>query len=148
MQTDLLDREEPQAYTLRRMASTLESLNVRIARLAIGLGISLDSDDDLVRAMSAGAVSSVAHERRCAPERRDCAGTGRGADRRLSHQRVELRGLLVLRYGVETRCVQQVGVDTARQMLIEIESDLERGGFKPGVDGMSFDRLPKTLENF
>lgn len=141
MQTEPPASENSRVEPLRQMASAIEALNARIARLAIGLGVSLDSNDDVVSAMTWLAPSSVAQERRVAPERREVVRMDRGSGRRVAHQREELRGLLVLRYGVETRYVEQVGVIATQQILIEVEAHLVRDGFKPGADGINLDRL-------
>lgn len=125
------------------MESSIEALNARIARLAIGLGVSLKSDDEVVRVMSRQQVVRVSHERRVGLERRDASRAGSGSERRVAHQWEELRGLLVLRYGVETRYVDEVGVTATRQILVEAEAHLERAGFKPGADGVHLDRLFK-----
>lgn len=143
MPTEPPTSENSRVEPLRQMASAIEALNARIARLAIGLGVSLDSNDDVVSAMTWLAPSSVAPERRLAPERREVVRMDRGSGRRVAHQREELRGLLVLRYGVETRYVEQVGVIATQQILIEVEAHLVRDGFKPGADGINLDRLFK-----
>ena len=75
------------------MVSSIEALNSRIARLAIGLGVSLKTDGDLARLMSRHQVSAVPRERQPI------------LDQPMENQWEELRGLLVLRYGVETSCV-------------------------------------------
>lgn len=143
MPTELRPEQEPLAQRLLDMASSIEALNVRIARLAIGLGVSLDSEVEVARAMSQTlAVSAVSHERRTAPG--PSAASHTGPDRRMAHKREELRGLLVLRYGVETRYVDEVGVVATRQILVEAEAHLVRDGFKPGADGIDLDRLFKA----
>ncbi|MFZ4481220.1 MAG: hypothetical protein ACOYNZ_15140 [Rhodoferax sp.] len=129
---------------MRRMLSTIEALNARIARLAIGLGVRLDSNDDLARAMSSSShAPAVAHERRIAMQRRVVARATPGPDRRVSHLHDELRGLLVLRYGVQTRYVEQFGAGATLQVLVEVEAHLARDGFKTGADGINLDRLFK-----
>ena len=130
---------DPQAQRLYQMESSLEALNARIARLAIGLGVSLTTEVEIARLMSRQQVLLVSQERRLAGERRDASRSG--ADRRLAYQFEELRGLLVLRYGVETRYVNEVGVVATRQILVEAEAHLVREGFKPGADGINLERL-------
>jgi hypothetical protein len=143
MPTEPPSEADPQAQRLHSMESSLEALNARIARLAIGLGVSLKSDDDVASVMSRHQDATVSHERRVGLERRDAARTASSPDRRIAHLREELRGLLVLRYGVETRYVNEVGVTVTRQILVEAEAHLERAGFKPGADGVHLDRLFK-----
>ena len=125
------------------MESSIEALNARIARLAIGLGVSLKSDAEVARVMNQRPVAAVTNERRGIPERRDTLRTGAGTDRRVAHKREELRGLLVLRYDVETRYVDEVGVIATRQILVEAEAHMVRAGFRPGADGMDLERLLK-----
>jgi hypothetical protein len=143
MSTEPPSSVDPQVQRLHNMESSIEALNARIARLAIGLGVSLKSDDEVVRVMSRQQVVLVSGERRVGLERRDASRTGSGSDRRVAHQWEELRGLLVLRYGVEARYVDEVGVTATRQILVEAEAHLERVGFKPGADGVHLDRLFK-----
>ena len=122
MPTDPLPAEQAQAQRLQHMESSFEALNARIARLAIGLGVSLQSDDDVLQVMRRDSVSAVAFERRQAPQSPSTSRTGSDPDRRMAHKWEELRGLLVLRYGVEARYVDQVGVVTTRQLLVEAET--------------------------
>ena len=131
-----------QVQTVHRMLSTIEALNARIARLAIGLGVRLDSNDDLARAMSSYGPA-VSHERRSATQGRAVAHATPGPDRRVSHLHDELRGLLVLRYGVQMRYVEQFGAGATLQVLVEVEAHLARDGFKTGADGINLDRLFK-----
>ncbi len=125
------------------MESSIEALNARIARLAIGLGVSLKSDAEVARVMNQRPEAAVTNERRGIPERRDTLRTGGGTDRRVAHKREELRGLLVLRYDVETRYVDEVGVIATRRILVEAEAHMVRAGFRPGADGMDLERLLK-----
>lgn len=141
MPTDLPSEADPQVQRLHHMESSFEALNARIARLAIGLGISLKSDDEVVRVMNRQQVVRVSHERRVTLDRRDAPRTGSGSERRIADKWEELRGLLVLRYGVETRYVDEVGVSATRQILVEAEAHLTRAGFKPGADGIDLPRL-------
>ena len=133
--------EGAQVLRLQQMELSIEGLNARIARLAIGLGVSLGSDDEVARVMSRHMVTHAASERRDVSNRREFTRTGSDADRRVDHQWEELRGLLVLRYGLETRYVDQVGVAATQQIMIEAEAHMERDGFKPGADGIDLDRL-------
>jgi hypothetical protein len=128
MQTDP-PGEDPQAQRLHRMESSIEALNARIARLAIALDVSLKSDAEVAHVMNRRLVSAVSH------------GSQTTSDHHMAYKWEELRGLLVLRYGVETRYVDQVGVIATRQILIEAEAHLMREGFNPGDDGIDLDRL-------
>jgi len=141
MPTDPQSESDPQNQRLHHMESSIETLNARIARLAIGLGVSLKNDDEVARVMSRQQVVRELHERRVTLDRRDVPRIDSDSDRRIAHLWEELRGLLVLRYGVETRYVDEVGVTATRQIMVEAEVHLTRAGFKPGADGINLDRL-------
>ena len=127
----------------QRMARSIEELSSRIARLAIGLGVSLKTDAEVAHAMNHRAAVTVPQERRATTERRDASRTRNTADRRQSHLYEELRGLLVLRYDMEAHCVEVVGAFATRQILVESEAHLARDGFHPGTTGIDLDRLFK-----
>jgi hypothetical protein len=127
----------------QRMARAIEELSSRIARLAIGLGVSLKTDTEVAHAMNHRAAVAVPQERRATTERRDASRTRNTADRRQSHLYEELRGLLVMRYDMETHYVEVVGAFATRQILVESEAHLARDGFQPGTTGIDLDRLFK-----
>ena len=130
------------AQRLHNMETSIEALNARIARLAIGLGVSLETEAEIAHVMSQkNPASLVTHERRTAAD--SAAHLGANPDRRVAHKREELRGLLVLRYGVETRYVEEVGVVATRQIMSDAEAHMVKDGFKPGADGIDLDRLFK-----
>ena len=141
MPTNPSSVESSQAQHLRQMESSIEELNARIARLAIGLGVSLKNDDELARVMSYHTAPPVSQERRTASDGSNTSGTGSDSERRIAHKWDELRGLLVLRYGIETRYVNQVGVAVTQQLMTEAEANLLRNGFEPGADGIDLNRL-------
>jgi hypothetical protein len=122
-------KPDPEVQRLQRMESSLEELNARIARLAIGLGVSLKNENELAGVIRQLQVQAEPHELQSTPERR------------LASKWTELRGLLVLRYGVEQRFVDQVGATATRQLLVEAEERLVRVGFEPGADGIDLYRL-------
>ncbi|MEO5658293.1 MAG: hypothetical protein ABIQ90_00655 [Polaromonas sp.] len=128
MPTDVLPNAGAEVGRLHRMESSIEELNARIARLAIGLGVSLKNESEL---------DQVLHQLPLQEE----SPALHTPDRRQACQLTELRGLLVLRYGVEQRLVSQVGVSMTRQILAEAEEHLERVGFAPGADGINLRRL-------
>ena len=124
------------------LALSIEALNARIARLAIGLGVPLDTEAEIAQVMNLKhPASTVAHERRTHQDGIDVTHLGANPDRRVAHKFEELRGLLVLRYGVESRYVNDVGADATRQIMSDAEASLERDGFKPGADGINLKRL-------
>ena len=126
---------------LEAIEASFDALNARIARLAIALGVSLETDDAITTLMSEHPLQAVADERRLSADRRSPSRTSPGPERRMAHKREELRGLLVLRYGLETSYVNQHGVLVARQILMESEAHLVRDGFKAGADGPHAGRL-------
>lgn len=135
MSTESKPEDHAAAQRLEAIESSFEALNARIARLAIALGVPLNSDQAITALMNEHPLTAAAPERRLGADRRGAPRTELGPERRLAHKREELRGLLVLRYGVETRYVTQHGVTTTRQILEESEAHLVRDGFKPGADG-------------
>ncbi|NMM11864.1 MAG: hypothetical protein HHJ16_16550 [Polaromonas sp.] len=129
MPTDATPEASPQTRRLYRMESSIEELNARIARLAIALGVSLKNENELARVMSPLQNQAAPQEFQSTP------------DRRLACKWTELRGLLVLRYGVEKSYVDQVGVTVTRELLVEAEAQMVREGFQPGADGIDLRRL-------
>ena len=116
------------------MEHSIEDLNTRIARLAIALGISLDNEEHIACVLHAPPPETVPVERRA-----DRNGLGRpwgGLNRRVAHTRQELRGLIVMRYGIEKTFVDQVGAPATRQIMIAAEAHMSREGFKAGADGV------------
>lgn len=106
------------------MMSSFKVLNARIARLALGLGVSLKSDADVAGLMKQHQTSASPHEYLFTPDGMD-------------NQWKELRGLLVLRYGILTSYVDQVGLSVTRRILVEAEHELLLRGFNLGDDGIS-----------
>ncbi len=125
--------------TSQRLSSSLEGLNARIARLAIGLGIQLDDQSAVNTLMAQPQLTPVAQERRASNGAGGGAHPGTSVERRVAHQREELRGLLVLRYHMETVSLNDNGLTITRQILEQAEAHLVRRGFKPGADGLGLD---------
>jgi hypothetical protein len=117
------------ALYLQRMALSIEELNVRIARLALALGVSLQTEGELSYLLQEPPAQTDSHPFQSTPERR------------LASKWLELRGLLVLRYGVEKRYVDQVGANVTRQILVDTEAHMLREGFQSGADGIDLHRL-------
>ena len=121
---------------VQRLSASMEALNVRIARLASALHVSLD-DPSAVATLMSEPTQVVLNERRkvqIAP-----AELHISADRRQAHQREELRGLLVLRYHLETTCINDNGLRVTCAAMTQAEEHLIRQGFKPGADGLGLD---------
>lgn len=151
MQTDpVLDQAELDAR-LSALEESIEAVNTRIARLAIALGVSLDTPahvqqvidrsampDDVVSpfapdATVSGQVSAQS-EFVLADRRTD-------ANRRKAYEWEELRGLLILRYGIEKNYVEQIGLSDTRKIVAFAENHQLREGFAPHADGLDVDRL-------
>jgi hypothetical protein len=121
-----------------RIEASLAALNARIARLAIALNLPLNNEAALAQLMHQSMPMLDF------PDRRGSAGatlSKPSADRRQAHKRDELRGLLVLRYDVQTRSLSQQGLQRTQDMVDAVEVGLLHQGFKPGADGMAHDGL-------
>lgn len=138
MPTESERTEEALAAHMQRMSGSIEQLSARIARLASALDVDLQNESELDRVLNMDGGGAPAHERRAAANSALPAGS---PERRKSHLREELRGLLVLRYGVTRRFVDRVGVDATRHILVNAQDQLEREGFKPGAAGADLRRL-------
>lgn len=138
MPTESERTEEALAAHLQRMSNSVEEISARIARLAKTLDVDLQNESELERVLNMDGGGAPAHERRAAANSALPAGS---PERRKSHLREELRGLLVLRYGVTRRFVDRVGVDATRHILVNAQDQLEREGFKPGAAGADLRRL-------
>lgn len=134
MQTDSEPTVEAQAY-LQQMVSSIEVLNVRIARLAIALGVSLQNAADLADVMSRPDQRALPHQRRDPFQAHSSPG------RRVARAREEIRGLLVLRYGIQRHYVNKVGVVVTREILMQAHDGLVRRGFRAGQDGIDLSLL-------
>lgn len=129
MPTDAPAASDPQAPGLQRMVLSFEALNARIARLALALGVSLQIEGELSVLVQSSQAQTEPQPSQSTPERRIAA------------KWLELRGLMVLRYGVEMRYVDEVGVGAARQILTLAEEHMLREGFQSGADGIDLHRL-------
>ncbi|GIX51887.1 hypothetical protein CQA4T8M7_11430 [Sphaerotilus natans] len=116
----------PDALWVAQIEKLCEELNLRIARLALMLGVSLDDEAQLARLLAPVARPD---------------GHDRPSERHEADARTELRGLLLLRGELEKRCVDEFGPVTAGEMLIDVEAAMVRHGFAPGADGLDLQRL-------
>jgi len=136
--------KEAQDRHLRSMGISFGELNARIARLAIGLGVSLEKEAEVARVMhQKNPASSLAHGPHTSQDSAVTSHLSSNPDRRMAQKMEELRGLLVLRYDVESQFIADVGVEVTRKILTDSEEKLTREGFKPGADGMDLNRLFK-----
>lgn len=110
-----------------RRESTVTDLTMRIARLAIALGLQLDQEQDVQRVLHHSEPPST-HD---------------GQADRVVHLRTrawtELRGLLVLRYELERHLIEDMGLHLSRRILEDAELHLTIAGFKPGIDGLTLE---------
>ena len=122
MSTDFVSTDDLSSGPLHRIEASFEALNARIARLAIALGVTLDHDQHVQEVLQSSRPRY-------------------GNDPHQLRQWTELRGLLVLRYGMEKNYAEQIGVETLKQILIDAEEHLALEGFKPGADGINLKTL-------
>ena len=122
MQTENTTTELALQERVQRLSESVERLNARIARLAVALDVALDKDSEVERVLQRETNAA-------------------GESPRQRRMREELRGLLVLRYGVARSYVDRVGVDATRHILVSAQEQLVREGFKPGADGANLKRL-------
>ncbi|MCF8159732.1 MAG: hypothetical protein K9J76_03410 [Polaromonas sp.] len=115
----------------------METLNARIARLASALHVPLNDPMAIAALMATHPVQAVFKERRKAAL--DMAHVNVDPDRREAHQHEELRGLLVLRYHMETTSLNDNGLLVTWEAMAQAEEILVRQGFKPGADGVGLD---------
>lgn len=121
MQTEEKTTELALNARVQRLSESIERLNARIARLSVALDVPLEKDIDIDHALQ-----------------RD---TSQGGDVRQRRMREELRGLLVLRYGVTTRYTQKFGREVTRDLFVYAEEKLRCEGFRPGADGIDLRAL-------
>lgn len=124
---------QAQANSLHRLDTSMSELNARIARLAMVLGLSLDNEDDVRRVLAHHPDPHPLH-------------AAQGPEfQKLEHEHVliELRGLLVMRYGIERHIVEDQGANVTRRVLEQAQAELSRHGFKPGADGLDLEQLFK-----
>lgn len=125
----------------QRLSASLESLSERIGRLAIGLGVHLDDQQAVQKLMSQPQIPPIKNERRTASADGKAVFLTPSGDRRTAHLREELRGLLVLRYHLETEILTDNGLTLTRQIIEQAQQHLLHKGFKPGVNGLDLDNF-------
>ena len=111
--------------SLLRLEQDFEALNARIARLATHLGLTLPTEDSVEQALHTisqqiRAAQAPAHE---------------------LHLWQEFRGLLVLRYQLESRSADAIGAPQLKAVLQAAEEQLARHGIAPDQDGLHLDQL-------
>lgn len=111
--------------TLTHLEKLLEQLDMSIARLALAGGISLDGEMNINLVIRDSVQSDKESESK--------------HEGRQVHD--QLRGLFVLRYDLERRCVEQVGEQATGDLMAQAEEHLSRLGFAPGSDGIDMNQL-------
>lgn len=129
----------PETDLQRHLESTCKELNLRIARLSIALGISLDDEH---------AVEQVLHHHHSDTEvpaavrhPHHSAAPSHTAAQREDQRWDELRALILMRDGMEQHCVEELGPAAAGDILLSVEQQMDRQGFRHGADGMDLGRL-------
>lgn len=129
---------QAQANSLHRLDHTVVALNERIARLAIALGVSLEHEEDVRRVLQHKPATRAPSHDAHAPPHND-------SHHDMSHVWTELRGLLVMRYGIEKHIADDLGASVTRRVFEQAEAQLASEGFKPGADGLDMSPLsPKS----
>lgn len=117
-----------------RLEVSLETLNARIARLAIGLGVDLDNAQTLSDLLVRPVTAPLPLERRGVD-----VGTGSmpppTAERRVAYLKDELRALVVMRYRLESTSIENNGLSVTRELMEQAHQHLLERGFRPGADG-------------
>ncbi len=124
-----------------RTGASLEALNARIARLAMALDVALDDKVALQVLMATPLVNETGVVATDSSQASVVLPVHVTSEHRKAHQLEELRGLLILRYHLETNSINDNGLAFTRQMLVDGEANLARQGFKPGADGLGLDHL-------
>lgn len=124
---------------VERLSASMEGINARIARLASALNVPLSDQQAVNALMAAPPHEMVDSERRRA--RMDLAQVSVSSECRQAHQHEELRGLLVLRYRMETTSLDDNGLVVTREAMVLAEEHLIRQGFEPGADGVGLDKF-------
>lgn len=124
---------QARANSLDRLDKSMTELNARIARLALALGVSLENEEE---------VRSILSHR---PDAHPMHAEQGPRFQQMEHEHVliELRGLLIMRYGIERHAAEDQGVSVVRRVLEQAEAELSKHGFKPGADGLDLEQLFK-----
>jgi len=129
---------------IQRLSSSIEVINVRIARLSSVLRVPLNGRSALSALMLSPPASPLVDERSTTTTQ--VAQVSIGFDERQDHLREELRGLLILRYHMEASSLDKNGLAVTEQAMVQAEEHLLRRGFKPGADGLKLDEFFNILE--
>lgn len=111
----------------RRMTRALSDVDARIARLALFLDISLESETVMQQVIDHTHPLFLRYQHN--PE--VALTDDHGRERQTLE---ELRGLLVVRCNMVATMLNDLGLDATTQIASAAEDHLERLGFKPGAD--------------
>ena len=112
---------------VRRVEASLTELNARIGVLAKVLGADLGSEADIEHILnrehaffrvSAGHHAAV-----------------NASERRIQREWEELRGLLALRCDLMAHTVNDLGLEAARHITLQVQARRDKEGLKPDSDG-------------
>ncbi len=112
---------------VRRVEASLTELNARIGVLAKVLDADLGSEADIEHILN----REHAFFRLSAGHRAPASAS----ERRVQREWEELRGLLVLRCDLMAQAVNELGLDTARQITQQVQTRRDKEGLKPDSDG-------------
>ena len=118
----------------QRLEASMAALNARIARLAMALDVAL-SDRAEVDALMVRQLTLPGEAERAIASANGSHDTVT-SERRHAHKREELRGLLVLRYHLETISLNDNGFAVTRHVMAQVEDQMLSQGFKPDADGL------------
>jgi len=108
-------------HRVERIALSVEDLSMRIARLTQMLSLDLSQDTDMLRVFRLDGVDESSRHRQQRME--------------------ELRGLLVMRYGMIRRYAQSLGAPATRSLFVCAQEQLAVRGLNPRVSGADVSRL-------
>lgn len=112
---------------VRRVEASLTELNARIGVLAKVLDADLGSEADIEHILN----REHAFFRLSAGHRAPASAS----ERRVQREWEELRGLLALRCDLMAQAVNELGLDTARQITLQVQARRDKEGLKPDSDG-------------
>ncbi len=134
MPNGLPGKDDPLFQWSRRITRSLADLDARIARLALFLDLSLESESVMQQVIDHSHPLFQRYQHNPNVPLADDHGRER-------HSLEELRGLLVVRCNMMANMLNEFGLELSTQIASAAEDHMERVGFKPGADG--FTLLPR-----
>jgi hypothetical protein len=105
---------QARANSLDRLDKSVAELNTRIARLAMALNVSLDNEEEIRSILNHQPDPHPMHAEQGA----------RFQQMEHEHVLIELRGLLIMRYGIEQHAAEDQGANVVRRVLEQAEAEL------------------------